>query len=436
MSQKYFLHVLGCQMNTADAQRISGVLTATGWQHTEKIESADAYIFVTCSVKQKAEDKVFGHSKSLAAWKKEKPGRVVALTGCMARKTSTRRTESADPLFEKMKILDTVFRIEDTAALPDLLGSHSPKAPVDEQYYKDYFSIPPRLKKGAAQVFIPISKGCDNWCSFCIVPLTRRREHSRPKKDILEEAKEHIKNGAIEITLLGQNVDSYKKSSHAFADLLDSVAKLPGLKRLRFTSSHPKDMVQEVMQVMARHENIERHLHFASQHGDNEVLHRMNRGYSAETFLEKVEQFRSILPGASVTTDIIVGFPGETDAAFKRLVKFYKKAAFEFAFISRYSQRKGTLAEKQYADDIPPEVKAARWHEMNMLLRSVTGKRYKKCIGTTLEVLIESWHEGVGIGRSSELFLVKALCPKSAVGSIIPVHIKNARDTELLGQMA
>ena len=421
-------------MNYADAERIEAVLAATGWGKSKTADDADLYLFVTCSVKQKAEDKVFGFLRDLSKWKTEKPGRHVGLTGCMARLTSNRASAKQDALLSRSKSLDFVFRIEDTAQLPDLLsGALQPAAPEDEEYYRRYLNLSPKRTR-SFQALIPISKGCDNWCSFCIVPTTRGREASRPQAEILAECKKAIADGAIEITLLGQNVDSYMKLSAAFAELLDAVAKLPGLQRLRFTSSHPKDTVEAVMDVMAANPNIERHLHFAAQHGDDEVLRQMNRGYTAAEFLAKVRMFREKVPGASVTTDIIVGFPGETEQAFENLKQFYRDAAFEFAFVSRYSPRPGTISAEKMPDDVSRELKAARWEEMNEILKEITGARYAALQDQTLDVLVESCEAGVCVGRSSEMFLVKFPGKAELIGTIVPVKIKLPRTVELLGE--
>jgi len=431
----YFLHILGCAMNYADAERIESVLAATGWAQAADADEADLYLFVTCSVKQKAEDKVFGFLRDLSKWKEQKPGRQVGLTGCMARLSSNRDSAKQDALLSRGASLDFVFRIEDTAQLPDLLGGElKASAPEDAEYYRRYLNLDPK-RKNTFQALVPISKGCDNFCSFCIVPTTRGREISRPAEEVLAECEKAIANGAVEISLLGQNVDSYQKSSAAFAELLDSVAQLPGLQRLRFTSSHPKDTVEAVMDVMAANPNIERHLHFAAQHGDDEVLQKMNRGYTAAEFLEKVKLFRQKVPGASVTTDIIIGFPGETEAAFDHLKRFYRDAAFEFAFISRYSPRPGTISAEQMTDDVPREVKAARWNEMNEILKEITSARYAALQGQIVNVLVESCEAGVCAGRSSEMFLVKFPGDAALVGSIVSVKIKLPRTVELIGEL-
>lgn len=423
-------------MNHADAERVSSVLTATGWTETKEAKEADLYIFVTCSVRQKAEDRVFGLLEVLADWKQARAGRQIAITGCMARLTSNRTSTKPDPLLRRCPLLDLVWRMTDTHLVPDLLGAKlAPTAPSDDEYYKHFFAINPE-RKNPVSALIPIMTGCDNWCTYCIVPVTRGREVSRPQAEILTECRKAVAGGALEITLIGQNVDSYQKSSEAFAELLAEVARIPNLRRVRFMSSHPKDISPAVMDVMAAHPTIERHLHLAVQHGDNAVLERMNRGYTAAEFLKKIRLFRKKVPGATVTTDIIVGFPGETPAAFKKLVKFYKQAAFDFAFISRYSPRRGTASAKLWKDDVPREVKAARWNELNQLLLTTTNQLLQKRIGQTLEVLVERSENGLCSGRSSEFIFTKFLGTPDLIGTIQPVKINLAKEIELVGKIA
>jgi tRNA-2-methylthio-N6-dimethylallyladenosine synthase len=425
---KYFLQIFGCAMNYSDAERIASVLTAAGWEQADEIDAAELCLFVTCSVKQKAEDKVFGQLAKLAKWKAAQPGRQIGLTGCMVRQTSKQTTEKKDTLLQRSKLLDFVWRIEDTADLLNLLdGGES------ASFEKTYFSIPP-ARANQYQVTVPIMTGCDNWCSYCVVPLTRGREVSRDEAEILAECKQAVKHGAGEITLLGQNVNSYGKEPGRFARLLEQVAQIPKLKRLRFTSSHPKDFDENVIAVMAANPVIERHLHLPAQHGDDEILRRMNRGYTAAEYLTLVEQFRKKLPTASVTTDLIVGFPGETDTQFDSLLRFYEKAAFDFVFFSQYSPRPGTAAAK-LPEQIPAAVKSARWHIVNELLKKITGGKYAALKDQILEVLVEKCQNGSCEGRSSEFYLVKFPGSDELVGQLVQVKITEPRMVELLGEV-
>ncbi len=428
MPKKYLLHILGCQMNYSDAERITTVLQAVGWQQTPDLASADLVLFVTCSVKKKAEDRVYSELDKLAQLKIQKPTLKIGLTGCMVRQTSIQSDIKRDTLLKKSSTLDFVWRIEDTVQLPELLGGKPLAA-----YEKTYFSIPP-ARSSQAQVFVPIMTGCDNWCTYCVVPLTRGREISRTPAEILAECRQAVEHGALEITLLGQNVDSYQKKSSAFAKLLDQVAQIPGLKRLRFTSSHPKDFDESVIDVMERHANIERHLHLPVQHGNDEVLRRMNRGYSATEYLDLIKKFRIRLPTASVTTDLIVGFPGETDAQFEDLLEFYRRAAFEFAYFSRYSPRLGTAAA-DLPDQIAETTKTKRWHTLNELLKKITSQKYATLKDQILEVLVEKHTNGICKGRSSEFYLVGFPGTDELIGKLVKVKITKPQTLELIGEL-
>jgi len=460
MMKKYCVKIFGCRMNYSDAERIASVLNSEGWQCAEDLAEADAVFLVTCSVRQKAEDKAFGLLQNLKKWKAEKNGRKVGLTGCMVRRTSSRTDAKKDTLLRRSDVLDFVWRIEDSAKLPKLLGFQlstnyqlSVVNPV-ELPTTNYFSIQP-TRQNPAQVSIPIMTGCDNFCSYCIVPHARGREVSRSEEEILAECAEAVRNGAIEITLLGQNVDSFQKTRGAFAKLLAKVAAIPNLKRLRFSSSHPKDFDESVIAVMAANENIERHLHLPAQHGDDEILKKMNRNYTAKHYLSLVEKFREKNPHSGITTDLIVGFPGESEEAFENLLNFYRAANFDFAFFAKYSPRPNTTAAN-LLDDVGLKLKAERWHRLNDLMIATTSKKYAKLKNKTLEVLVEKAnrhsletcpHESgeresrknkrcICEGRSSEFFLIKFEGGENLIGKLVNVKTTQPREVELWGEIA
>lgn len=417
-------------MNYSDSERIAAILEENGWEKTEKPEEATAYFLVTCAVKQKAEDKVFGYLKDLAKWKKEKPGRILGITGCMVRKTSNQSDEKRDRLLNRSPMLDLVWKIEDTAQLPELMGLQ-PKTSAEK--IADYFQITASFQ-GKFSALIPIMSGCENFCTYCVVPFARGREVSRSEKEILTECKKAVKQGVKEITLLGQNVDSYQKKAGKFAQLLEKVAQIKGLQRLRFTSSHPKDFNAGVIEVMLKYPNIEKHLHLPAQHGDDEILRRMNRGYTSEEFLKKIKLLRKKIPGVSITTDLIVGFPGESEAQFEKLLKFYREADFDFCFFSKYSPRPETPAAK-FPNQIPEKVKAERWRKLNTLVVKITKQKYAKLKDKTLEVLVEKYREGICEGRSSEAYLVKFAGDAKLIGEIVKVKITQPREVELWGEI-
>ena len=423
----YYLKIFGCAMNYADAERVASVLRDLKLERTETLAEADLALLFTCSVKQKSEDKVFGVLENLREWKAEKTGRKIGLTGCMVRKTSSQSTEKKDSLLRRSDVLDFVWRIEDSAQLARLLTLAN-----NESTASDFFSIQP-LHKNAAQVSIPISTGCDNFCSYCIVPHARGREISRSENEVLEECEKAVKNRAIEITLLGQNVNSYQKKAGVFAKLLGKVAQIPKLKRLRFVSSHPKDFDEDVIEVMAENENIERHLHLPAQHGDDEILEKMNRKYTSENYLKLLKKFRAKLPTASVTTDFIVGFPGETNEAFENLLNFYREADFDFAYFSKYSPRPETPAAS-FADQVSREKKSERFEALNNLLIETTSKKYAQLENKTLEVLVEKCRAGICEGKSSEFFSTKFEGDENLVGKMVKIKIVKPREVELWGE--
>ncbi len=437
--KKYCVKIFGCQMNYADAERVAGVLDESGWEQVNEIEEADAVFLLTCSVKQKAEDKVFGMLDNLVKWKAEKAGRKIGLSGCMVRKTSSQESKKKDAMLRRSTVLDFVWRIEDSAKLPELLDSESAT-----NNKADYFQIQPS-RKNPAQVSIPIMTGCDNFCTYCIVPHARGREVSRNEEEIVAECEKAVKNGALEITLLGQNVNSYQKDKKAFAQLLEKVAQIPGLQRLRFTSSHPKDFDENLIEIMARNENIEKHLHLPAQHGDDEILEKMNRKYTSAEYLALVKKFREKLPEASITTDFIVGFPDESEEAFENLLNFYRTAKFDFAFFSKYSPRPETAAAS-FENQIPEAVKKQRFQKLNDLVVKITTQKYAQQKNKILEVLVEkcnchcerseaiSSQVSICEGRSSESYLVKFEGSEDLVRKLVKVKIIQPREVELWGE--
>lgn len=410
-------------MNYSDTERIETVLNSLGFKKAEKESQADLIIFNSCSVRQKAEDRVVGKMKELGQQKKKlkKQGKnlYIALTGCMVRKFSTKHSpkNSQDHFVKILKPLDIAFKIEDLPKLKSLLeevigkkfkGEKTLKS-TSETINSDYFHIKPSYSS-PAQAFIPISTGCDKFCTYCIVPYSRGREISRPLKDILKEAESLVKNGCKEITLLGQTVDSYGLSNidrqkklfnyskidtglekPPFVQLLEKIDRLysKGLRRLRFTSPHPKDVSQALIDCYGKLKTLMPHIHLPVQSGDNTCLKRMNRPYTRERYLEIIKALRKAKPDIAITTDIIVGFSGETEKEFKNTYNLYKEVGFDFAYLARYSVRKGTFAAKNLKDDVPNSEKARKWHLLNNLLTKITHEKLKSYLGKKTEVLVE-----------------------------------------------
>jgi len=406
-------------MNYSDSERISSYLKDLGWKVAKDESDADLIIFNSCSVRQKAEDRVIGKMKDLGI-KKRKKKFLIALTGCMVRKSSTKKSEKdfQDHFIKILKPLDIAFRIEDLPKLKGLIeeasgkkskgkttAAKTPKTKIDN----DYFHIAPDYTS-QVQAFIPISTGCDKFCTYCIVPYSRGREISRKMEDILAEAEDLVKNGCLEITLLGQTVDSYGLSNidrqkklfkydkidagiekPPFVQLLEKLDKLhkQGLRRVRFTSPHPKDASQALIECYGRLKTLMPHIHLPVQAGDNTTLKRMNRPYTRERYIEIVKALRKQLPDIAITTDIIVGFCGETEKEFENTYKLYKDLEFDFAFLAQYSVRRGTYASKNLENDVSRTEKARRWHRLNDLLTKITHEKLKKFVGQEVEVLVE-----------------------------------------------
>lgn len=457
---KYFIQTYGCQMNTSDSERVASILERLGYDASPSQEEADMLIFNTCSVKQKAEDKVLGLRRHLAKLHKQNRDLKVAITGCMVRKTSTRNTESKrDQLLRRMPEMDIAFRIEDVAKLPELLKEVDPEVvfedQIDEGTLENYFKIAPK-KSTKYSVFVPIMTGCDKFCTYCIVPYTRGREYSRDFDEILEECKKHVEDGAIEITLVGQTVNSYglsfqdKKSGKfdvflkdpsgpksPFATLLREVDKLheKGLSRLRFTSPHPRDFSDEVIEAMAELKTICPYFHMPVQSGDDRTLRRMNRNYTVQEYIDIMQKMKKAIPGCAISTDIIVGFCGETDEEFENTYNMYKDMEWDMCYLSRYSPRKGTYSERKLPDDVPYKIKAERWHKLNELLVECSKKAHESYVGKELEVLVTSQIGQTCIGRSREFKEVHFKSGRKLVGQLAPVKITDSREFELHGEL-
>nr|PIY94874.1 MAG: tRNA (N6-isopentenyl adenosine(37)-C2)-methylthiotransferase MiaB [Candidatus Komeilibacteria bacterium CG_4_10_14_0_8_um_filter_37_78] len=372
---KYYQFVLGCQMNKSDSERIAGVLNDLDYQQVDNETDVDLIIVVACSVRQSAIDRIYGKLRQWNKIKKQRP-LVTAITGCLL---------PGDK--KKMKTLfDLSFDITELAELPKLLQKKS------SQLFdvKEYFDLHP-TPESAFQIYIPIMTGCNNFCTYCAVPYVRGREKSRTSRSIIIEVKEYIDKGYKEITLLGQNVNSYGldlPNELTFPELLKEINDLPGDWWLRFVTSHPKDMSDELIDILATEKHLCEYVHLPIQAGDNETLASMNRKYTVEHYTSLVEKIREKIPKTSLSTDIIVGFPGETPKQFKNTVKVFKSLKFDMAYISKFSPRAGTVAAN-LADNISPHEKKKREKKLTKVLDKYAVKFNKQYIGQTLTVLIE-----------------------------------------------
>lgn len=432
----------GCQMNKSDSERLATTLEGLGYAinpDTENWQNSQLLIFNTCSVRQHAEDRVFGMMKQASQLKQANPRLLVGITGCMTRVSSTRNSEKRDKLLNQLEDLDIVFRIEDLPKLGGLLKEADPELAmqeVEEGELKNYFKINPRYSN-KFQAFVPIMTGCDKFCTYCIVPFTRGREVSRPMMDVVEEVEQLVAEGCLEVTLLGQNVNSYGKSwadkrsglfgyenpDSPFTQLVRRLDQIEGLERLRFTSPHPQDMTEDVVKAIAECRTMMPYIHLPVQSGNDEVLRRMNRNYTAADYLEIVKMIRQYIPDCAFSTDIIVGFPGETEEQFMDTYKLFEEVQFDMSFTARMSPRRGTAAERLMTDDVTAEEKGRRWHMLNDLLRDISERKHKELIGQELEVLVETYDPETGecTGRDRHFKKVQFPGKEEMVGTLVNV---------------
>ena len=370
-------------MNVNDSEVILSILQDAGYALTDDIAQADVILANTCSIRDNAEQRIWGRIDQFKIQKKKRPGVVIGIVGCMAERLKDKLLEA----------VDIVAGPDSYRSMPELLKAVTPDSPQMDvllSHEETYADISPvRLDKNGISAFISIMRGCNNVCSYCIVPYTRGRERSRDAHTIVREARELWENGYKEVTLLGQNVDSYRWENVGFAQLLEMVAQVNPELRVRFSTSHPKDISDEVIYTMARHENICRHIHLPVQSGSSAMLEKMRRKYDREWYLERVAKIREVMPDCGLTTDVIAGFCGETEQDHLDTLTLMEKVVFDSAFMFAYSERPGTLASKVYPDDIPYEVKTARLNEIIALQGRMSLKSNEKEIGKIHKVLVE-----------------------------------------------
>lgn len=401
-------------MNYSDSERITTVLKKLGYKKTDGFKDADLIILNTCSVKKKAEDRVYGLGEQFGPLKKKNPNLKIGLTGCMIREQSGTRNEVDHEVFRIMPTIDFVFRIKDLMRLPEILHKlHGVKENNELKEIIDYFHINPTIGN-LAQVFIPISSGCNNFCSYCIVPYARGPEKCRNMKEVLDEVKKAVKRGAKEINLVGQNVSTYKsddadkKSDESpFAQLLRKIDAIKGVERIRFYTVHPKDMTDDVINLYGELKSMVPHIHLPLQSGSKTVLKRMNRQYTPDHFRELVKKLRARLPDIAISTDIIVGFCGETEEEFRESCDIVKELKIDLIYVSKYSERKGTLAAQKYKDDVPLEVKKARFHYITNLMKDISHEYNQKFKGKKVKILVERIKKGYADGKTPEFKMAR-----------------------------
>ncbi len=432
-----FVRTYGCQQNVSDSEKIKGLLLAMGCELAQDSDDADIIVFNTCAVRENAEDRVFGNVGALKALKKKKPGLIIALCGCM-----TEQPHVAEKLKSSFPFVDLVFGTNAIHLLPQMLYEVlTEKKRVFRQGVNDnliHEGLPIKRESGL-KAFIPIMHGCDNFCSYCIVPYVRGREKSRTSSAILSEFSQVVREGYKDITLLGQNVNSYGKNLPEdinFAELLWRVDDVAGDYWLRFMTSHPKDATRELIDVMAQGKHICRHLHLPFQSGSDKILKRMNRHYTREKYLEIVAYIKEKMPDVSLTSDVIVGFPGETYDDFCETLSLVKEVGFTSLFTFIYSKRVGTPAAKM-EDPISPEEKSSWFQELLQVQNEVTSQQCQKYVGQTVKVLVEghSTKPGSLTARTQGNIIVDLQGDESLIGKFAMVRIVDTQNWFLKGEL-
>ena len=380
---KYYIETYGCQMNVSDSEVVASLLKKSGYSRTEDIKLADVIFLNTCAIREKAEETVMNRLDSLHFLKRRNPNLLLGVLGCMAKNLK-------DILLESRPYVDVILGPDSYRRIPDILDSRKKSNHfVDTKLskFEVYDSLFPSRSEGI-NAWVSIMRGCDKFCTFCIVPFTRGRERSRPINSIIDEVENAVSKGFIEITLLGQNVNSFRTPEGSFSDLLSKVSDVKGVKRVRYTSPHPQDMTEDVLEVMSDRDNICNYIHLPLQSGSDKILSRMNRTYTQKDFLDLVDKIRSYMPDCALSTDIIVGFPGESDSDFDDTMSVVNSVNFNFSFMFKYSSRPGTKAA-EYDSQINESIKQLRLEQLISRQREITLKVNRNLIGKDLQVIVE-----------------------------------------------
>ena len=440
MSKKIYIETYGCQMNVGDSEVIFSILGKEGYERTESMDDADVILANTCSVRDNAEQRIWGRIEVFHKQKEKRSGVVVGIVGCMAERLK-------DKLLDTHKV-DLVAGPDSYRTLPTLLRDIAPDKPQinvmlsHEETYADI--VPVRTDRNGVSAFISIMRGCNNVCSYCVVPYTRGAERSRDPQTIVDEARDVFSKGYKEVTLLGQNVDSYNwKPAEGegcdFPKLLEMVARISPELRVRFATNHPKDISDELIETMARYDNICNHIHLPVQSGSDRLLEKMRRRYTAEWYLERVAMIREVLPGCGITTDVIAGFCSETEEDHQRTLELFRKVGFDYAYMFYYSERPGTLAARHYPDDVPLDVKTRRLNEIIALQSELSLKSNQNDIGKTFRVLVEgpskkNPEELCGRSGSNKMCVFPGKGHKA--GDYVDVKVLSCTSATLIGKLA
>ncbi len=450
-TKKLFLESYGCQMNFSDSEIVASILQKEGFGTTREPSEADLIFINTCAIRENAEQRVRQRLQDFKKLKKAKPGMLVGVLGCMAERLKSK-------FLEEEKLVDLVVGPDAYRDLPKVIQEASDGRKTvnvilsKEETYADI--TPVRLGSNGITAFISITRGCDNMCSFCVVPFTRGRERSRDPQTIVEEAADLFDQGYREVTLLGQNVDSYlwtggglkkeildgimPEGAVNFANLLEKVAQVNPSLRVRFSTSHPKDFTDEVIETMAKYPNICRYIHLPVQSGNNRILEMMNRGYTREWYMDRISAIKRMIPDCGISTDIITGFCSETEEEHQDTLSLMRWAKYDFSYMFAYSERPKTLAERKYEDDIPEEVKKRRLREIVDLQQELSAERTLAAVGETFEVLIEGTSKKSDqqwMGRNSQNTVMVFDKGNYQPGQYVKVKAIDCTATTLIGKV-
>jgi tRNA-2-methylthio-N6-dimethylallyladenosine synthase len=440
MSKKLYIETYGCQMNVADSEVVAAILGDAGYTVTERVDDAELVLINTCSIRENAEQRVWNRLDAISSIKKKKPELIVGVIGCMAERLK-------EKMLETDKLVDIVVGPDAYRELPALVseaGAGHKAVNVLLSREETYADISPvRMDRNGVTAFISIMRGCNNMCAYCVVPYVRGAERSRNPGSIIREASDLLGRGYREVTLIGQNVDSYNWKDDSerlnFPALLSRVALIDPRLRVRFSTSHPKDISDELLGIIAMHENICRHIHLPVQSGSSRILGLMNREYTREGYMDRISAIRRIIPDCAVSTDIIAGFCTETEEDHEETLSLMEWAGFDFAYMFKYSERPGTKAARKFRDDIPDEVKTRRLNEIIVLQNKLSSGSKRSDVGKTHRILIEGYSKKSKdhlYGRNSQNKV--AVFPKEnySPGDYVNVMIEKSTSATLIGRIA
>jgi tRNA-2-methylthio-N6-dimethylallyladenosine synthase len=439
MSKKVYIETYGCQMNVADSEVVVSILNGSGYKQADTIEEASLILINTCSIRENAEQRIWGRLKAISHLKRKNRELRVGVIGCMAERLK-------EKLLETEQLVDIVVGPDAYRELPTLIAeAESGHKAVNvllsrEETYADI--SPVRMDKNGVSSFVSIMRGCNNMCAYCVVPYVRGAERSRNPESVMREVRDLFDAGYREVTLLGQNVDSYNfetgSVSIGFPGLLERVASVSPLLRVRFSTSHPKDISDELLHTIARYDNICKHIHLPAQSGSSRILKLMNRDYTREWYIDRVKAIRTIIPGCSLSTDMITGFCTETEEDHKESLSLMEWVGYDFAYMFKYSERPGTKAARKYKDDVPETVKSERLSEMIALQNKLSAKSKKNDVGKVLEILAEGFSKRSDdflSGRTSQNKVVVFPRGDLKKGEYAKVLVEKSTSATLLGKM-